>query len=458
MNIRNFHNIHLTGIGGISMSAIAQILHSKKHIITGTDDNASPIIDKLKNLGIHISTNHNPDFIKNADLVVFSSAISPSHPDLLLAQKLGKPTLDRAVFLGMLASNYHNTIAVSGTHGKTTTTAMLDCIFNTALLRPTTHIGGIMHHNSANYSLGTKKFFITEACEYNRNILHLHPNTAIITNIQAEHMDCYHDYNDLVNTFLQFTHQTQDLIILNGDTLDKSTFRPTKGQTLLTFGFEPHNTCYPANIISNAGKYIFDCIYQGKNLGQIRLNLYGQHNILNALACIIASIYYNIHFSTIQSALANFTGVNRRFDILATTPNTIIHDYAHHPTEIKNAITTALSINKGKLHTIFEPHTYSRTLTLMPEFSTAFCDTDYLYILPTYPSREMPLLGGDAIDLFYNVLSSTPNTTYCQHPEALFHTLDNIIQPNDTILFLGAGTIDTIAHRYHTRHNTPPTH
>lgn len=452
MNLKNFQNIHLSGICGSSMSALANILHTKKFHITGSDDYMSTTFSSLSDKGISVSLGHNPQFIHNADLIVHTSAIPSTHPDLLLAKQLGKPTMERALFLGVLASSYLNTIAVSGTHGKTTTTAMLDYIFQSASLNPTTHLGGTMHHNSANYSIGSKKFFLTEACEYNRSLLHLHPNTSIITNIEAEHMDCYQDYNDLLATFQQFSHQTKDLIIINGDSLNKAIFNPTKGQTLYTFGFNNTNTCYADNIQSNQGKYIFDCIYQGKNLGQVRLNLYGRHNILNALACILTSIYYNIHFSIIQSALANFSGVNRRFDILLSQDINIIHDYAHHPTEITHAIDTALSISTGKLHTIFEPHTYSRTLTLMREFSTAFRNTHFLYILPTYPAREMPLLGGDAIDLFYNVLTNTPNITYCPHPQSLFHTLDNIIQPKDTLLFLGAGTIDTIATQYLTHY------
>ena len=455
MIIKNFHQIHLIGIGGISMSALAQILHSKHHYITGTDDVDSPQLNSLQKLGIKISTTHNPDFVKSADLIVYTSAVPNNHPDLVLAKTLDKPTLNRAEFLGILSSGYNNIIAVSGTHGKTTTTAMLDYIFYTAALKPTTHIGGIMNHNSANFSLGSRKYFITEACEYKRSLIHLHPSTSIITNIEKEHMDCYSSFDELLSTFQQFTHQTKELIVLNSE-LSTDFFKATKGQNILTFGFDNSCDCYPTNIQCNNGKYIFDCIYLGKNLGQIRLNLFGKHNILNALSSIVTALYYNIHFSIIQSALSNFSGVNRRFDILHHSPY-IIHDYAHHPTEIKNSILTAKNFTLGKLITIFQPHTYSRTLTLMKEFSTAFTDTDNLIILPTYPSREIPLLGGDAIDLFYNVLSSNPNTTYCQHTQTLFHILDELTTPQDTLLFLGAGSIDTIANDYLTHHTTQST-
>lgn len=450
MIIKNFNRIHLVGIGGISMSALAQILHSKKHIITGTNNVDNSTLHTLRNLGINISTTHNPDYIKLCNLVVYSSAIPNNHPDLVLAKTLRKPILNRAEFLSLLSSSYHNIISVSGTHGKTTTTAMLDYIFSNAQLKPTTHIGGIMNHNSQNFSLGSRKFFITEACEYQRSLLHLHPNTSIITNIEPEHMDCYHNFDEVLSTFQQFTHQTKELIIVNGD-LPTNLFTPTKGQQMLTFGFNNTYDCYPTNIQCNNGKYIFDCIYFGKNLGQVRLNIFGKHNILNALSAIATSLYYNIHFSIIQSALSTFSGVDRRFNILHQSPY-IIHDYAHHPTEIKHAILTAKSLSPNPLTTIFQPHTYSRTLTLMKEFSTAFQDTDNLIILPTYPSREMPLLGGDAIDLFYNVLQHNPNTTYCQHTDSLFHILDDLTTTQDTLLFLGAGTIDTIANQYLTHH------
>lgn len=452
MNLKNFHKIHLSGIGGISMSALANILISKKHIITGSDDYTNPNLTKLSNIGIPISIGHNPEFIQNADLVVHSSAIPNTHPDLLLANTLNIPTMERATFLGFLASAYRHTIAVSGTHGKTTTTAMLHHIFDTAKLRPTTHVGGILRSTNTNYSLGSSKYFITEACEYNRSLLHLHPHTSIITNIEPEHMDCYQDFDDLMSTFHQFANQTSQLIIINGDNIDTKNFTPTKGQNLYTFGLNNTNTCYAQNIQSNAGKYIFDCIFMGKNLGQIRLNLFGKHNIYNALASICVALNYNIAFVDIQSAIASFSGVERRFDIIHNGDIQIIHDYAHHPTEITHAIDTALSINNGTLHTIFEPHTYSRTLTLMREFSTAFRNSHYLYILPTYPAREMPLLGGDAIDLFYNVLPHNKNITYCPHIQALFYTLDNIIQPQDTLLFLGAGDIHSTALQYAQHH------
>jgi len=441
MNLKNFKKIHFIGIGGISMSGLAKLIKKHGFIVTGSDITASPETNELIKLGLNICIGDAPSLVQQADLIIYTNAVGKDNPDLILAKNLGKSILERAEFLGFVSNLYKNVIAISGTHGKTTTTSMIGLVFDSANLKPTIHIGGISNDFDSNMIVGKKHYFITEACEYNKSFLHIQPTVAVINNIEKDHMDCYHDFDELFATFQQFAHQTTECVILNGDLINKDSFS-SKEKTIITFGEKETNTCYPINIKNTKGKYAFDCIYKEANLGRITLNIVGRHNILNALSCICVAMYYNIPFDIIATALNKFSGVGRRFEtIFKKSKITMVHDYAHHPTEIKCSIDTAKTISRGRLIVIFEPHTYSRTLTLMEEFSTAFSKADRLIILPTYPAREMPMLGGDAIDLFYRVAENCKETLFFNHLNSLFNELDNSIQENDFILWLGAGTI-----------------
>ena len=449
MKLKDFNKIHFVGIGGISMSALATLLASKKYNVTGNDDNDSDIVQDLRSKGIKVSIGNDLDDIKVADLVVYTNAISQNSPTISLAKKLNKPMLERAQLLGMISSEYREVIAISGTHGKTTTTAMLGIIFKTANLFPTIHMGGISNDWNSNLQIGHKKYFVTEACEYNKSFLHLRPSVSIITNIEPDHMDCYHNIEELQSAFLQFARQTKDCLVINGDTVPSDIPKSKSQQNLITFGLSPTNHYYAKNLKASNGKYSFDCYYKNENLGNIQLNIVGKHNVYNALGAIATSLYFGIQFDDIKKALSIFSGVNRRFEKIYDADNLLmIHDYAHHPTEIKCSIRTAKQIAQGRLIVIFEPHTYSRTCALIDYFATAFNGADKVIILPTYPARESYILGGDAIDLFYRVAEHTPETQYFQHLHALFNELDKDTKSGDTLLWLGAGTIYDFAKKY----------
>ena len=305
-------------------------------------------------------------------------------------------------------------------------------------LSPTTHIGGFLPE-LGNLILGKKSIFITEACEFNKSFLHLSPNVCIITNIEKEHMDCFKNEKDLINSFYQFAHQTKDLIVIKNDIpiLHKLL---TEKPSIITFGIDDNSDIVAKNLNQTNGKFSFDCYYKKELLGNINLNVFGKHNVLNALSVIAVALYFKLDFNLIKNGLEGFNGVERRFQFLKTSPFTIIHDYAHHPTEIKETLKTAKLLNKNKVVCIFEPHTYSRTKSLMKEFCESFYDADKLYLLPTYSAREQPIKDGSSFDLFLN-LPEEIDCEYYEDKNKLFNQLLKTVENDDLIIFLGAGTI-----------------
>ncbi len=434
-------NIVFLGIGGISMSALARLCKNFKANVFGTDIQESANTLSLKKEKIaKIKIGNSPSFIRLADIVVYTNAISKNNLDLILAKKLNKPLFERATLLGIISCKYKNVIAVSGTHGKTTTTALLGWIFNKNKALSTTHIGGISNNFNSNININGFKYFITEACEYKKSFLHLNPNSTIINNIELDHPDCFKNLNDVTTAFMQLSKQTKDLLIINGDSLNLSTF---KHKNPLTFGLNTKNTIYAKNIKTLKTSTTFDVVYKNEILGRVKTFLLGTHNIYNILGAILTALNYNINFNIIQNAIESFKGIKRRLELLSNNPIVYL-DYAHHPSEIKATISSLKTKVKGKLIAVFQPHTYSRTLALIKEFSTCFLGVSNLYILPTYPAREKEILGGRAIDLFYSIKNI--DVQYISNPQSLVYLLNN--NKEDTILFLGAGSIDNIAKSY----------
>ena len=428
------------------MSALAKICLALNKTVSGTDDVYSSTIKELENLGIKYYKNTPNKVLNNVDLFVYTSAVPPSNNDMKYAQNysiMQKHSIERAQFLGLLCQEFLNTIAIGGTHGKTTTTAML--AFALQSISPTVHLGGMIN-NYGNLILGKQDFFITEACEFNKSFLYIKPNVCIITNTEKEHMDCYKNEQDLFNSFYLFAIQTKDLIVIQNNNPILHNLRKSNAN-ITTFGLDNKADIYATNITQNNAKFSFDCIYNKTKLGTINLNILGKHNILNALACISVSLYYGIEFEKIKHGIESFTGVARRFEFLKHSPYTLIHDYAHHPTEIKASLATAKLLKKNRILCVFEPHTYSRTKSLMPEFLECFNDADEVLLLPTYSAREKPIKGGSSFDIFLN-LPDEINCQYFINQIKLFNHLKQEIQPNDLVIFLGAGSIGDFAKKF----------
>ena len=444
-NLKDAKSIYFVGIGGISMSALAKLLKSQNKMVCGCDDNLSDITKNLEENGIPVFKSFCKEAIKNCDLAIYTNAISENNENLKLAKKLHKPILERATLLGEICKNYKNVIAVCGTHGKTTTTSMIAHILKNQ--NPTVHIGGITNDFGSNILIGNNDYFITEACEYNKSFLHINPTHLVVTNIEKDHMDCYKNFDELKQVFHNFICKTSKKVVFNDKFLHfyHNFFANEK---ILTFGFNDNSTYFAKNIKEENGCQFFD-LYNGKNfVTNIKLNVVGVHNVENALAASALCLELKIPATQIRQELESFKNVRRRFEILYNKDITIISDYAHHPTEIQATINSAKSLKHKRIICVFEPHTYSRTLTLFNEFLCCFDDADEVFILKTYAAREKEMKGGTGYDLFCGLKTKKINTHYFDNKDKLFKNLQKTTKKQDLVLFVGAGTIDSFAREY----------
>lgn len=439
---KNKIRLHFVGIGGVSMSALAKLCVSRGYIVSGTDDNESATLEELSKLGVNIAIGSNREAIDLADRVIYTVAVG-EHEDLVYAKSRKKPLVERASFLGEIASTFEHVIAISGTHGKSTMTAMVGLIFKRAKLKPTVHLGGNSPDLGGNMLIGKDKYFITEACEFNRSFLSLQPECCCITNIECDHMDTYSDYDDLYESFGTFATKTKKAIVFCGDCVN---LKRQKNKKYISYGLDEKNKLCAKRIKEQNGRFSFDCYIEGNFLCRIRLNVVGKHNILNALGAIAIAHYYGVDKQIIIDALESFGGVDRRFMWLGQK-NDVSHyaDYAHHPTEIR-ALLDSLDLLKkdGKTVVIFQPHTYTRTKFLMREFVSVLSDCQNLILLPTYSAREKMLPGGDSTDLFF-ALPLKDNRLYCTNYYNLRANLNSILRPGDLCVWVGAGDIIDIA-------------
>ena len=358
------------------MSALALLVKSEGKIVTGSDLSKSAITKKLKQKGVKVYKKHRATNIKNCDLVVYSGAVPSENPEIKMANQKNIPVIERSELLYLISKQYKNVIAVSGTHGKTTTTAMIAYIFMICGLNPTVHIGGEFGAIDGNIKLGRKEFFITEACEFRDSFLTLKPTVSVINNIELEHLDYFKNFDNEVKSFNKFAYKTKKTCFIN------SKIAPLikKEDNIRTYGYSNSNSLYVRNIrLGSDNKYSFDC-YKGKcYIGNFKLNVYGKHNIENALAAISVCLEYGIDYNVIYLGLKSFTNVHRRFELVGLYKKCMmIHDYAHHPTEIFNTIKTCKEVFKKKVICVFQPHTYSRTKTLIENFSKCFDGLDCL--------------------------------------------------------------------------------
>ena len=431
------------------MSGLAKLMLNFKKEVCGCDNKLSDTTKNLTNLGIIVKKSYYKKGLENCDLVVYTNAVPLNDKNLIEAKKLNKPIIERAEFLGEITKLYKKTVAISGTHGKTTTTSMIANIMD--FKNPTVHVGGILNSAKSNIKIGNKQTFITEACEYNKSFLKLNPTYSIVLNIEKDHLDTYKTLKNLKQAFFEFVNQTSKKVIINHNILSTlpQNFDYSK---LITFSINNKANYVAKNLKSHSGAYGFD-VYKKENfVGHIDLNILGKHNVLNALASIALCLEQNISFKIIKEKLESFKNTKRRFEILYNKDFKVITDYAHHPTEIKASIKTALSISKNKLICIFEPHTYSRTISLLKEFSTCFKGAEKLILLPTYKAREKKILGGSSYDL-YKVLKQQQSVVYAKNYDSCLEILKKEIKKDNVFLFLGAGTIDNLAREFASKLN-----
>lgn len=442
--------IHFIGIDGISMSALAKIMQDKEHHISGSDLKKGPLTQKLIDNGALFFNRQVSDNIKevNPDIVIYTAAINNTNPELIEAKKSSATVYDRATFLGKLAKDYKRSIAVAGSHGKTTTTAMLTKTLIRLNASPTALVGGELADINGNVVIGESDIFVTEACEYVESFLKIYPYIGVVLNIDRDHLDYFKDLNHIIDSFKKFSDNISDngfLVINNDDpnTLDVINYNK---RNIITFGLSSDSTWYVKNITHTETGTTSDLYKNDDYIAKLKLSVPGNHNIYNALAVISTCDILSLDIDTVTKALSGFVGTHRRFEKRGTLNGALlIDDYAHHPNEIT---TTLQAIKESypdkKITVIFQPHTYSRTKTLIDDFSSSFNLADNLYIVPTYPAREPYDKSGDSRTLIKAIKKHKDNVTYVDSYKKAAEKVYTNLKDNDLVITMGAGPVDEV--------------
>ena len=420
-------NVFMIGIGGISMSGLAKILLKNGVSVFGSDIRYNDEISDLIKLGATIYSEHSSTNITSSvNLVVYSGAIKEDNPELICAKNLGIKIMERSEFLGLISQNFAHVIAISGTHGKTTTTAMIAEIFQLAGFNPTIHLGGVSVNLSTNTIVGSDEYLILEACEYRESFLCLNPETSVITNIESDHLDYYKDYESIKRAFQKFADNSQTIVApIDSDIKHKN--------LIAIDNYNYKNLQFTHKTIQ------YDVYYMGSFLVHIDLSMVGIYNVFNSLYAIAVANHYNIPKEIIAKALKNFKGVKRRNEKIGSIDNIpVIIDYAHHPTEIGNSYRGILGVFKSPL-VVFQPHTYTRTYSLFNEFIKVLSLMPNLILFSTYPARETEIIGGRAEDL----ADKLPAARFVDSIEMLIKFIHKESKSNkfDCVLILGAGDL-----------------
>jgi len=437
--------VHFIGIGGISMSGLAETLLHYGYHVSGSDAHSSPIIDKLKKKGAKISIGHHEQNVVGADLVVYTAAVKLDNPEIVNAKELNIPVVGRAEFLGQIMKQYKYGIAVSGTHGKTTTTSLISIIMNNADLDPTIMVGGEVDAIGGNTRPGKSPYFIVEACEYVESFLYLYPYVSVILNVDADHLDYYKDIEQIIRSFNRFAKLTADdgYVVVSAD--DDNAMKAVEGvkAKLITFGLMKDGDWTAKNITYDGrGCGQFDAYYKGDFFGRFKINIPGRHNVSNALCAIACARIFDIDIDVINKSLLEFYGTHRRFEKKGEFNGAeVIDDYAHHPTEIMATLAAAKNYPHEKLWCVFQPHTYSRTIKLLKGFSGAFKDADKLILADIYAAREKDNGQISSKMLEGLIREQGVDAMYLPSFEKIAAYLKQNVSPGDLVITMGAGDV-----------------
>ncbi len=436
-----FERYHLIGIGGISMSALGKLLILCGKQVSGSDLVDSPALAELREMGAEIHVGHSAAYVSGAECVVYTSAVKPEHSELSEAVRRGLCVMERHKLLAAISGCYERVIAVAGTHGKTTTTAMLGEVFCAAGADPTVHLGGRDGALGGNLHAGGERYFITEACEYRRSFLSLKPDIGVILNVDWDHPDCYASLVQVEEAFAQFAERCKKLVV----NADCQACRALRHSDTVTFGiFHAADFCAVLRD-ERRGASAFDVYAYGEKLFTVESGVYGLHNVYNALAAVAVASVCGLDPQGILNGLHSFRGVDRRFERVGNYRHfSVISDYAHHPEEIRSLIATAKSLSDRFL-CVFQPHTYSRTLSLIHAFAGSFRGAEAVAILPVYAAREDYIPNLDEFLAFQISAKGTP-AVCCKGESELRGWLDSFPDV-DLLLMVGAGDIDELARR-----------
>ena len=439
--------LHFTGIGGISMSALAEIMISRGFTVTGSDSKESEITKHLESLGATICYGQKSQNVSSdVEVLIYTAAVKQDNPELVAAKSMNIPLLTRAEFLGQIMQNYHTAIGVSGTHGKTTTTSMLSQIMLEADTDPTILVGGIMPAIKGNTRIGHSDKLITEACEYTNSFLSFKPTVAIILNVAADHLDFFKDLDDIRHSFREYARLVPDdgALIINSDIDNIEYFTEGLKCSVITVGSDPDKSMYSAANITfdEFARGTYDLVVNGEIKDHITLKVTGKHNIYNSLASIAAAHFMGISNEDIKTGLMAYEGTDRRFQLKGKLGDiTIIDDYAHHPDEIRATLSTAKHYPHNKLWVVFQPHTYSRTKALLPEFADALKEADAVVLADIYAAREKNTLGISSKDVMDEIKKDGGTAYYFPTFSEIENFLLENCAHNDLLITMGAGDV-----------------
>ena len=437
--------IHFVGIGGIGMSGIAEVLLNLGYKVSGSDLRGSDITERLGSLGAQIGIGHKAENLESVDVVVISSAVHDDNPEVVEAKRLHIPVIPRAEMLAELMRMKYG-IAIAGTHGKTTTTSMAASILGHAGLDPTIVIGGKLNAIGTNAQLGQGKFLVAEADESDGSFLVLSPTIAVVTNIDADHLDHYSGIEEIKDTFVEFINKVPfyGLAILCLDDPNIRSILPLVKKRYMTYGLSSQADIRATHVKHDGFRTSFVAHFKGYRLGEVSFNMPGAHNVLNAMACIALALELDVPFTAIQEGFAGFGGVGRRFTVKGEPQGImIVDDYGHHPAEIKATLSAARQgWPERRIIAAFQPHRYSRTHELFADFVTAFYDADVLVLTDVYAAGEQPIEGATSERLANEIRRhGQKDVTHIANRELIPEHLAGIVKEGDIVITLGAGNI-----------------
>ncbi len=436
--------IHLVGIGGAGMNGLAELLHCYGHVVTGSDRVASATTARLESIGIPVQTGHDPRYVKDAELLIYSSAIRSENPERIFAHDHGIAELRRAEALGQIMRTF-STICVAGTHGKTTTTSLVGAILTEANLKPTIMVGGTLQREPTPMVIGSGAIMVAEADEYDRSFLAMYPTMALITNIDSDHLDCYSDLEDIKDAFVAFAARLPfygELVCCIDDPGVRDIL-PRLTRSFVTYGGSPGADYSARSIVSDGSGSSFDAFCKGTNLGRITLAVPGIHNVVNAIGALAAALEMGVGFDPARRALAEFGGVKRRLEIIGRVRNvTVIDDYAHHPREIAATLEAALLGGYSRITAVFQPHLFTRTRDFMGDFAVSLSKADRVIVTSIYRAREEPIPGVSAETIVGKLRHlGKSDVHYCAETADLVPMIVEGAVDGEAIVLMGAGDI-----------------
>lgn len=447
--LKKYKHIYMIGIGGVSMSGIAQILKHWGFTVTGSDWAESETTKKLNLDGIHVIIGHDVNMVAKADLVVYSAAIKENDPELVKAKELNIPTMERADFLGLITKAFNDTICISGTHGKTTTTSMVSMCFIEGALDPSIQVGATLKAIDGNYRIGNSEHFVIEACEYVESFLKFYPKAEVILNIDNDHLDYFKNIEHINEAFIKYVKLLPDdgLLVVNADNDYCVKLHNYTKAKVVSYGTKNEKANFLGRNITfdKNGFPRFDVYYNNHFYASFELSVPGVHNVLNALACISLCDSYGISKSDIKLGLKKYTGAHRRFEYIGNLNGVSIYDdYGHHPTEIK---ATANALKKKVYNhswVVFQPHTYSRTKNLLDDFADSLTYFDNIILTDIYAAREINTYGISSEDIVNKIKTLGRKAIYISDFNDIVTYLKEHIEKDDIVLTLGAGTVTDI--------------